>query len=104
MSRARFIVEQLENGKTIEKYKESGNSMLPKIRSRQPVTLEPIKDVELKVKDIVFCKVKGNYYTHLITGIRNRNGSIEYQISNNHGYVNGWIKKTNIFGIVTKIW
>lgn len=105
MSKASYIAELLKQGKTIEKYKEGGNSMLPIIKSNQPVTLEPIENHNnLKVKDIVFCKVKGNYYTHLISGIRNRNGNIEYQISNNKGSVNGWIKKNNIFGKVIKIW
>lgn len=105
MSKASYTRQLLMEGKTIEKYKEGGNSMLPLIKSRQPVTLVPIKENDdLNVKDIVFCKVKGNYYTHLITGIRNRNGNIEYQISNNHGRINGWIKRQNIFGKVTKIW
>lgn len=105
MSKASYIAKLLIEGKTIEKYKEGGNSMLPIIKSNQPVTLEPIENHNnLKVKDIVFCKVKGNYYTHLISGIRNRNGNIEYQISNNKGCVNGWIKKNNIFGKVIKIW
>ncbi|MBC6168793.1 phage repressor protein, partial [Listeria seeligeri] len=26
------------------------------------------------------------------------------QISNNHGFVNGWVKQRNIFGKVVKIW
>lgn len=105
MSKSSYIAKLLIEGKTIEKYKEGGNSMMPIIKSNQPVTLVPIHSSDtLQVNDIVFCKVKGNYYTHLISGIRNRNGNIEYQISNNKGKVNGWIKKNNIFGKVIKIW
>lgn len=101
MSKASFIAELLQNGKTIEKYKEAGNSMLPILKSRQPVTLEPVTDeTSLKKDDIVFCKVKGNYYTHKISKIRRK----QYQISNNRGFVNGWVTKDKIFGIVTKIW
>ncbi|ACZ10274.1 Uncharacterised protein [Sebaldella termitidis] len=105
MSKASFVASLLTQGQMIEKYKEAGNSMLPILKSNQPVTLEPVTDEsDLKINDIVFCKVKGNYYTHLISGVRNKNGHTEYQISNNHKYVNGWIKKKNIFGRVVKIW
>jgi len=94
------IVQTLQFGNIIDRYKEKGNSMLPLIYSGQPVRLEPIEGVDLKKDDIVFCRVKGNYYMHLITKIQ----GYQYQISNNHGYVNGWITRNSIFGIVTKIY
>ncbi|MHC5217079.1 hypothetical protein ACYSNR_10450 [Enterococcus sp. LJL128] len=105
MSKASYFASLLQQGIPVEKYKEAGNSMLPIIKSNQPVSLEPVTmNTELAVNDIVFCKVKGNYYTHLITAVRNRNNQLKFQISNNHNYVNGWIKKQNIFGKVVKIW
>ncbi|GGD03067.1 phage repressor protein [Enterococcus wangshanyuanii] len=105
MSKASYFASLLQKGYFIEKYKEAGNSMLPIIKSNQPVSLKPISvNTSLAVNDIVFCKVKGNYYTHLITAIRKRNTHTEYQISNNHGHINGWIKQGNIFGKVVKIW
>lgn len=94
------VVAILRSGKTVERYKEAGNSMLPILKSNQPVTLEPIGDRELKVGDIVFCKVGGGFYTHKISKIR---GS-QYQISNNHHFVNGWVSRNSIYGIVTRIW
>lgn len=101
MSKASFIASLLQQGQTVERYKEAGNSMLPLIKSRQAVTIEPVTNqTELKVDDIVFCKVKGNYYTHKISSIRGE----QYQISNNHGFVNGWVIRDKIFGKVTKIW
>lgn len=101
MSKASFIAQLLMEGKTIERYKEAGNSMLPIIKSNQPVTLVPVTDeTELKKNDIVFCRVKGNYYTHKISKIKGK----QYQISNNRGFVNGWVSKDKIFGIVTEIW
>ena len=94
------IKEKLNNGEKVYKYKEGGNSMLPKIKSRQPVDLEPVtEETVLKKNDIVFCKVNGRYVTHLITGIKGK----QYQISNNKNYVNGWITKENIYGLVVKI-
>ena len=101
MSKASFIAKLLQEGQRIERYKEAGNSMLPIIKSNQPVTLEPItEEIELCKNDIVFCRVRGNYYTHKISKIKGK----QYQISNNHGFVNGWISKDKIFGKVVKIW
>lgn len=101
MSKASFIASLLKEGKTIERYKEAGNSMLPLIRSNQPVKLIPVdENTELEIGTIVFCKVKGNYYTHKISGLRNN----QYQISNNRGFVNGWVTREKIFGKVIKIW
>lgn len=36
--------------------------------------------------DIVFCKVKGRYYTHLVKA----KGDRGVLIGNNHGRINGW--------------
>lgn len=81
--------------------KGTGQSMTPIIKSKQEVMVEPItKDTNLKKNDIVFCKVKGNYYIHKISAIKNDK---LFQISNNHKHVNGWISKENIYGKVIKI-
>lgn len=103
--RAQMICQRLLEGQTITQHKESGNSMTPLIKSRQPVTLSPIlHDAQLiPGKSIVFCKVKGNFYTHKLTGIKTKNNKTLYQISNNHRFVNGWIPRDKIFGIVTQI-
>lgn len=101
MSKASDTMEKLRKGETIERYKEAGNSMLPIIKSNQPVMLEPVTgETELKKNDVVFCKVRGKYFTHKISAVKGK----QYQISNNRGHVNGWVTKENIFGIVTKIW
>ncbi|MDF9824111.1 cell wall-associated NlpC family hydrolase [Breznakia sp. PF5-3] len=80
MSKASMIAQRLQQGQTIEKYREAGNSMLPILKSNQPVTLEPINTAELKKGDIVFCKVKGNYYTHKISAIKIQKNTMKYQI------------------------
>ena len=91
--------EELAAGRSIE-ICPRGNSMTPKIKSGQQITLSPIGNKEIKKGDIVFCKVKGNDYVHLVKGIRS-NGE-EFLIGNNHGNINGWTSKKNIFGIVNK--
>ena len=88
---------RLQAGETIVS-KEPGNSMLPILKSRQPVRLQPCFWHECEKGDIVFCKVKGNYYTHLVKAVNDRRGCL---ISNNSGRENGWTK--NVFGKVVEI-
>lgn len=65
-----------------------------------PLSIPVIKETRLKKNDIVFCKVKGKYYLHKISAIKN---GVSYQISNNHGHVNGTIGRNNIYGVVVEI-
>jgi hypothetical protein len=87
----------LQEGKTFET-SEKGNSMTPLIKSNQKHILAPITLEEVKIGDIVFCKCKGSYYTHLVTAKSDTKG---FQISNNHGHINGWTKQ--IYGKCIKI-
>lgn len=97
-SKAAYIA-RLRAGETIS-FREGGNSMAPRIKSRQKCTYKPVTTSEdVKIGDAVFCKVGGNYFTHLITAMRGD----QYQISNNHGHVNGWITLNSIFGKVIAI-
>jgi hypothetical protein len=57
-----------------------------------PPPREPRKD------DVVLCRVRAQY-CHLVTAVRNG----RYQISNNHGHVNGWIGRGGIFGIAEPV-
>lgn len=92
-------IARLRAGETVS-FREGGNSMTPRIRSRQKCTYAPVHSpADIRVGDAVFCKVAGNYFTHLITAIRRS----QYQISNNHGHVNGWTTLDNIFGKVIAI-
>lgn len=87
----------LKEGKTFET-SEKGNSMTPLIHSGQKHTLAPITWQECVKGDIVFCKVNGRYYTHLVLAKSEVTGA---QIGNNHGKVNGWTK--NVYGKVISI-
>lgn len=90
-----MMVKRLLNGETISNYKEGGNSMVPLIHHRQPVDIRPV-DRALKIGDIVFAKVHGHFYTHLISALEGE----RVQISNNHGRVNGWTHKSKVYGLV----
>ena len=78
-----------------------GNSMTPILQSGQSVIVVPVDDeTELKKRDIVLCKVKGHHYLHLIHAIRNGK---RFLIGNNHGHMNGWVGRSNIYGVVREI-
>lgn len=91
------VKQQLLEGKTVE-CRPKGNSMVPYIRSGQLVEIVPLTK-NLAEKEIVFCKVRGRYYLHLITAVK---GDL-YQISNARGHVNGWTHRNNIYGVVKTV-
>jgi phage repressor protein C with HTH and peptisase S24 domain len=90
------LVQELKEGKQVQ-CRPKGNSMQPKIYSGQLITIDP-NTSNLQQGDIVFCKVGGNFYVHLISAV-GQDG--RYQISNNSGHVNGWTKA--IYGKVVRV-
>lgn len=90
-------MEKLLAGETIIS-KEPGNSMTPLLESRQPVEITPTTWEKVEIGDIVYCKVRGHFYTHLVKAKNDKRG---VQIGNNHGHINGWTK--TVFGKITKI-
>lgn len=103
-----YTFEGKENQITAEHLKKGeickvvgyGNSMTPKLKSGQPVICIPVdENTVLKKKDIVLCKVNGHYYLHMISAIKGN----AYQISNNHGHINGTISRNCIYGKVIEI-
>ena len=93
------LIARLRAGETVS-FREGGNSMTPRIKSRQKCTYEPItQDTRIAKGDIVYCRVRSSYFTHLVTGIKGD----QFQISNNHGHVNGWITREDIFGRVIQV-
>lgn len=89
--------EKLLAGETIVS-KEGGNSMSPLIKSKQPVRLSPTTWDKCGVGDIVYCKVKGRLFLHLVKAKNDKKGLL---IGNNKGYMNGWTR--SVYGIVTEI-
>lgn len=97
--RRNFKLEKLQAGEDIIT-SEKGNSMTPIISSGQKHKLTPVTnwDKEVQTGDIVYCKVKGNFYTHLVKAKNSDKGCL---IGNNRGRINGWTKQ--IFGKVIEI-
>jgi len=96
---SRHAIERLKRGEVVEGYREGGNSMVPLICHREPVTLAPVDTSKLEKGDIVLVKVRGRTYTHKVSAMRKG----QVQISNNKGHVNGWTRLENVFGIVTEV-
>jgi hypothetical protein len=72
--------------------------MKGKIESGQLCTVVPATD-ELKVGDVVLCKVNGQQYLHLIKAVQGG----RYQIGNNRGRVNGWVSRNSIYGKCVRV-
>ena len=99
MGWAAHYIAKLLDGNTV-KFRPRGNSMEGRIRSGQLCTVVPLKEYSaLKKGDIVLCKVGRSEYLHLISSIKQE----RFQISNNKGFVNGWISGTSIYGICVNI-
>ena len=74
--------------------------MTPRVRSGAACELESVTDAAvLRRGDIVLVKVKGTVYLHLITALEKE----RVQIGNNHGRINGWTQKTNVYGRLTRV-
>lgn len=102
MARENFVLKTLlEKGEVI--WNPKGNSMTPKIQSGDQVTVKQVPIKAYRVGDIVYAKVKGNYYLHLLSATDDYKSITRYQISNNHGYVNGWISEFNLYGLCVKV-
>lgn len=95
MSWASHYIEKLCAGETVH-FRPRGNSMLPLIKSGALVTVMPAgSDFIFQLNDIVLCRVGPREYLHKIVGV----GGSRFQIGNNRGGVNGWVKREAIFGI-----
>lgn len=95
--RKNYKLERLQNGETFVT-SEKGNSMVPLIKSGQDHKLEPAKWEDVEVGDIVYCKVSGHWYTHLVKAKDPNKG---VQIGNNKGHINGWTKQ--VYGKVIEV-
>ena len=92
-----YKLERLQKGE-IFVTSEKGNSMRPLIKSGQEHKLAPTKWEDCNKGDIVYCKVKGRFYTHLVKAKDDVKGLL---IGNNKGRTNGWTKQ--VYGRVTEV-
>ncbi len=100
---ASHAIEKLQRGETAQ-VTPRGNSMRPRIESGALVTLEPYPDdVEPAVGDAVLVRHSGKVYLHLVKALRGPVGKRQYQIGNNRGGINGWVRRPKIYGRATQV-
>lgn len=95
---ATYAIEALQRGETTQ-IRPRGHSMKGKVNDGALVTLSPCQTASLKVGDIVLVRVHGNVYLHLIKAIDGE----RFQIGNNRGGINGWVRANSIYGIAIKV-
>src|SRR4051812_14886480 len=109
MGWATEYIERLKKGEAVE-MRPQDRSMEPRVRSGQRCVVEPVDCSTIKVGDVVLCRIAstGRFlgrralkreYLHLVSKVVEKQGyAKQFQISNNHGYVNGLIYAIAIFG------
>ncbi|WP_432972261.1 S24 family peptidase [Dactylosporangium sp. CA-233914] len=95
-----LMAARVAAGETV-RFRPTGNSMTPLIRSRALVTVEPVDPARVEPGDIVLAKVAGTVYIHLVSAVDH--AARRVQISNNHGRVNGWTNHARVFGLCTAV-
>jgi len=95
-----MIAARVADGETV-RFRPTGTSMVPLIRSRQLVTVSPVDPAKVEVGDVVLCRVSGSTYLHRVSAVDAAAGRV--QISNNRGRVNGWTTHARVFGICTAV-
>ncbi|MFI0452301.1 hypothetical protein [Actinomadura sp. 6N118] len=96
MGKMDTIAARVAGGATV-RFRPTGSSMVPLIRSRDLVEVAPVDPAKLEVGDIVLAKVAGTVYLHLVSALDPARGRV--QISNNRGRVNGWTHHARVYGI-----
>jgi hypothetical protein len=94
------IARRVAAGETVE-FRPVGSSMVPLIRSRQLVTVVPVRPELLEPGDIVLARVAGSVYLHLVSAVDHERQRV--QIGNNRGRVNGWTSQARVYGICTSV-
>ena len=91
-------IARLRAGETVA-FRPKGNSMRGKIESGQLCTVAPVDPAEVRVGDVVLCKVNAREYLHLVVAIQGP----QFQIGNNRGRINGWISRQAVFGKCVRV-
>lgn len=92
-----YKLERLYKGESFVT-SEKGTSMMPILKSGQNHIISPAQWETVEVGDIVYCKIRGRFYTHLVISKNEDKGCL---IGNNRGHINGWTKQ--VYGKVTEI-
>lgn len=76
-----------------------GGSMRGRIEDNQLVTIAPVDVRDVVTGDVVLVRWKASFLLHLVKEAR----AEDLLIGNNLGRINGWAKRRDVLGRVTKI-
>jgi len=96
MGWAAFHIQKLRRGESVQ-FRPRGNSMSGRIESGQLCTVAPVKLEDIRVGDIVLCKVSGTDYLHIVKAVQGG----RLLIGNNKGRINGWTR--NVYGRLVRV-
>lgn len=98
MNWASQAIEALQRGETA-RLRPHGHSMRGKVEDGDIVTVEPVGQRLLQPGAIVLVRAHGHVYLHLIKAVQGE----RLLIGNNRGGVNGWVGRSAVYGIATKV-
>ena len=98
MGWATAAIERLRLGQTVV-VRPRGHSMTGKVNDGDSVTVEPLGEREPRPGDVLHSKVRGREYLHLVKATQGG----RYLIGNNRGGLNGWVGRSAIFGVATRV-
>jgi hypothetical protein len=101
MGWASHYIAELKAGNTVS-FRPRGNSMKPKVESGQLCTVAPLEAPPVP-GDVLLCTVGGRQFLHLCTAVKGLVEKQQYQNSNNHGFVNGWITVKQVHGKLVSV-
>lgn len=90
------VAASVQAGRRV-KFEAKGHSMEPLVKNNEIVTVRPL-DRPLSVGDVVLARVRGHWYLHRVTALRQG----QAQIGNNHGGINGWTSTKNVIGLLER--
>ncbi len=99
---AQTALALLQKGKPAQ-VRPVGHSMRGIINNGDLVTLAPCEAQTIKAGDVVFARIQGRRYSHLVLHLVLECKDGRFLIGNNFGRIDGWITAQNIFGKVVDI-
>lgn len=93
-------ISALNEGRTV-KFRPKGNSMTPRIKSGELVTVEPVQPENVIEGDVVLCEIGRTQYLHLVKAVDRDGNRIRFTIGNNHGRING--RTSRVYGKLIRV-
>lgn len=91
-------LNRLQNGLSAEA-RPRGHSMTGRISDGDLVTLEPLLSRGLAPSDIVLVRVPGKRYSHVVLHMVLAVKDDNFLIGSHQGRLDGWVNRTEIYGV-----